>query len=162
MNFLKQVFKVLQIFTIIFCVVFLGRLAVQHSTYSNYWGNNFETLIESLNFNSIVSEYCVIDIFDGIIQEVIYEDQERTVGFVISSQVEDRNFSKSIFLNNINNQTIIIVDNQLIARESFILQPIALRPSNTVYVEVCSQSANSTIKDSVLNLTITQSAREDD
>lgn len=162
MNFLKQIFKVLQVCIIIFCVVILGRLTIQHNTYSNYWGNDLDTLVESLNFNSVISDYCVIDTFNGVIQEVIYEDEERIIGFIVSSQVEDRSFNKSIFLNDINNQTVITVDNELISRESLILRPIALRSQNTVYVEVCSQSSNSTLKDSILNLTITQAAREND
>lgn len=162
MNFLRRVFMLLQICTIILCTIVLVKFAIQYKTYAHYWGTDFQTLIESLNFNSLVSEYCFIDTFDGVIQEVIYNENEELIGFMFSSLTEDRSFNKSIFLADINDTTELIIDNIHGSREELFLRPEILKSQNAVYVEICSESLNIKIKNTILRLIITQSTEEDE
>jgi len=162
MDFLRRAFLLVQICTIILCAVVLGKFAIEYRTHEQYWGNDFQKLLQSLNFNSLISDYCLIDKFEGVIQQVVYGEQDSLKGFILSTLAEDRSFNKNIFLTDITDKTGVIIDDIQSPKESLFLQPEVLRSQNSVYLEICSQSSNADLKGSILKLTITQVAREND
>lgn len=135
-----RIFFILKLAAITCCLVLITFTTFQFITLSNYWGNDSFRLIASAELNNNVQNYCVLETYTGSIREIVYQNEEEKIGFVIASRNDERVFNKIIMLTDIAEKADISIDNVRVSKEALLKQTTSLAYGNNVYVELCIRS----------------------